>query len=45
LVVRPELEAVVQKALAKKPKDRFADANEMQRALRAVPAPAATLEE
>jgi eukaryotic-like serine/threonine-protein kinase len=43
LVARPELEAVVQRALAKKPKDRFADANEMQRALRAVPSPGARL--
>ncbi len=39
----PELEAVVQRALAKRPKDRFADANEMQRALRSVPAPGARL--
>jgi serine/threonine protein kinase len=46
---RPELEAsagleaVVTKALAKKPKDRFKDAQEMQRALRAVKTPAARL--
>ena len=46
---RPELEtspalgAVVMKALAKKPKERFIDAQEMQRALRAVKRPAARL--
>jgi serine/threonine-protein kinase len=46
---RPELEvsaapvAVVMKALAKKPQERFANAQEMQRALRAVKAPAARL--
>jgi serine/threonine-protein kinase len=43
LEVKPELEAVVTKALAKKPADRFADAREMQRALRAVSKPAARL--
>jgi serine/threonine protein kinase len=43
LVARPELEAVVRRALEKKPKDRFADANEMQRALRSVPLPGARL--
>jgi serine/threonine-protein kinase len=43
LEVKPELEAVVMKALAKKPKDRFANAQEMQRALRAVKAPGAKL--
>ena len=43
LVAKPELEAVVQKALAKRPVDRFANAQEMQRALRRVLAPAARL--
>lgn len=38
-----ELEAVVMKALAKRPKDRYANAQEMQRALRAVRPPAAKL--
>ncbi|MFW6050234.1 MAG: serine/threonine-protein kinase [Myxococcota bacterium] len=37
----PALEAVMQKALAKKPDDRFADAREMLAALEAVPAPVA----
>lgn len=37
----PALEAVVQKALAKKPADRFADAREMLAALDAVPKPVA----
>lgn len=41
LVVRPEVEAIVQKAMAKKPTDRFADAGEMLAALEAVPSPAA----
>lgn len=44
LVVRPELEAIVQKALAKKKADRFADAGEMLAALEAVPSPAAWLD-
>jgi serine/threonine-protein kinase len=43
LEVSPALEAVVTRALAKKPKDRFKDAQEMQRALRAVRSPAARL--
>ncbi len=43
LTVRPELEAVVQKALAKKKDQRFADAVEMLAALEAVPTPAAYL--
>lgn len=41
LRVRDELDAVVQKALAKLPEDRFADAGAMRAALRRVPAPAA----
>jgi serine/threonine-protein kinase len=41
LVLRPELQAIVQRALAKKPADRFADGGELLRALEAVPAPAA----
>ena len=40
---KPALEAVVMRALAKRPPDRFADAREMQRALRAVGKPAARL--
>jgi serine/threonine protein kinase len=43
LEAKPALEAVVMKALAKRPKDRFNDAQEMQRALRAVKPPAAKL--
>jgi serine/threonine-protein kinase len=43
LEVKPALEAVIARALAKKPADRFADAREMQRALRAVDKPAAQL--
>ncbi len=43
LEVSPELDALVHKALAKKPKERFADAQEMQRALRALKRPAARL--
>lgn len=38
---RPELEAVVARALAKKPRDRWDGAGEMREALRAVPRPAA----
>lgn len=41
LAVRPELDAIVKKALAKKPAERFADAREMLAALEAVPEPAA----
>jgi serine/threonine-protein kinase len=41
LVVRPELEAIVQKALAKKKDQRWADAGQMLAALEAVPSPAA----
>jgi eukaryotic-like serine/threonine-protein kinase len=37
----PALEAVVQKALAKKPEERFADATAMRAALEAVPRPVA----
>ena len=44
LRARPELEAVVQRALAKKREERFADASEMRQALRRVPRPAARLE-
>jgi len=43
LEVAPALEAVITKALAKKSAERFADAREMQRALRAVEKPAARL--
>src|SRR5699024_10410829 len=45
LCARPELEAVVQKALAKRPGDRYANAGEMREALRGVPLPAAILSE
>lgn len=41
LVLRPELEAALAKALAKRPADRFAHAGELLRALQAVPEPAA----
>lgn len=41
LAVLPQLEAIVQRALAKKPEQRFADAREMLAALEALPAPAA----
>jgi serine/threonine-protein kinase len=44
LVVRPELEALVQTALAKKKTDRFEDAGKMLAALEAIPAPAAWLD-
>jgi serine/threonine-protein kinase len=41
LSVRPDLEAIVTKSLAKRPAERFADAGEMLAALDAVAAPAA----
>ncbi len=41
LAVRPELESVVAKSLAKRPAERYADAGEMLAALDAVTAPAA----
>jgi serine/threonine-protein kinase len=41
LRVRPELDAVIQKALAKRPEARYPDAGAMRSALRRVPAPAA----
>lgn len=41
LAVRPELEAIVQKAMQKKPADRFPSAIEMLAALDAIPSPAA----
>jgi serine/threonine-protein kinase len=44
LAVRPELEAVVKKAMAKKPSERFATAGEMLAALEAVPMPAAWIQ-
>ncbi len=44
LVVRPELEALAQKALAKKKADRFDDAGRMLAALEAIAAPAAWLD-
>jgi eukaryotic-like serine/threonine-protein kinase len=43
LEARPELDAVVQRALAKAPADRFADAREMRLALAKVPRPVARL--
>jgi serine/threonine protein kinase len=44
LTVRPELESLVQKALAKKAAERFADAREMLAALEAIPSPAAWID-
>jgi len=44
LVVRPELEAVLQRALAKKKGERFENAGQMLTALEAIPAPAAWLD-
>jgi serine/threonine-protein kinase len=44
LVVKPELEAVVLKALAKKKADRWADAGAMLAALEAIPGPVAWLD-
>ena len=44
LHVKPELTAIVTRALAKKPDQRFADAREMLAALEAVPAPAAWID-
>jgi serine/threonine-protein kinase len=44
LHVRPELTAVVNKALAKKSDQRFADAREMLAALEAIPSPAAWID-
>ena len=44
LVVRPELEAVVQKALAKKKDARWADAGQMLAALEAIPGPVAWID-
>lgn len=41
LEVRPELQAVLERAMAKLPEQRFANAGEMLRALDAVPQPAA----
>ncbi|MBX3273386.1 MAG: serine/threonine protein kinase [Sandaracinaceae bacterium] len=41
LVVQPQLEALLEKALAKKAQDRFEDAGEMLRAMQAIPVPAA----
>jgi serine/threonine-protein kinase len=43
LEARPELAALIDKALAKDKMDRFANAGEMLRALEAIPSPAATL--
>jgi hypothetical protein len=42
--VRPELEALVQKALAKKKSDRFDDAGQMLAALEAIASPAAWID-
>jgi serine/threonine protein kinase len=44
LHVRPELEALVQKALAKKANERFFDARAMLDALEAIPSPAAWID-
>ncbi|MCB9595927.1 MAG: serine/threonine protein kinase [Sandaracinaceae bacterium] len=44
LVCRPELEALIQRALAKEAPQRFADAREMLAALDAIPPPAAWLQ-
>lgn len=44
LVVLPELEAIIKKALAKKKADRWADAGEMLRAIEALPAQVAWLD-
>jgi hypothetical protein len=44
LRARPELDAVIEKAMAKEPDERFADAAQMLAALEAVPAPQAWLE-
>ncbi|HEY8432857.1 MAG TPA: serine/threonine-protein kinase [Sandaracinaceae bacterium] len=44
LRARPELDALIAKALAKDANDRFADATQMLAALEAVPSPAAWLE-
>jgi serine/threonine protein kinase len=44
LHVRPELTAIVNRALAKKPNERFVDAREMLAALEAIPAPAAWID-
>lgn len=44
LVVRPELEAIVQRALAKKKDARFQDAGAMLAALEAIPSPAAWID-
>ena len=43
LEVKPELDALIQRAMAKKPADRFADAGEMKRALWDISVPAAWL--
>lgn len=43
LRVRPELDAVIQRAMAKEPADRYADAREMRAALAKIPRPAAWL--
>ncbi len=43
LRARPELDAVIQKAMAKQPEARYADALEMRQALARVPRPAAYL--
>ncbi len=44
LVVRPELDAMLQRALAKKKADRFENAGHMLAALEAIPVPAAWLD-
>ena len=38
-MAHPELDAFIQRALAKRPSDRFADASEMKKALEALPRP------
>lgn len=44
LHVKPELAAIVQRAMAKKPDQRYADAREMLAALEAIPPPAAWID-
>lgn len=44
LVVRPELDALIAKAMAKEPPDRFANAAEMLAALESIPRPVAWLQ-
>ena len=43
LEARPELDALIARAMAKRPEERFADAREMRTALARVPDPAARI--